>query len=185
MTSTRRARTLLPRGTVTFLFTDIEGSTRLWETQRTSMQKALARHDVLLRNVIEQHKGYLVKTTGDGACAAFESATDALEAAVAAQHAFDVEPWPDVARIRARMALHTGPAEYRDGDYYGPTVNRAARLLALGYGGQTLISGITRDLCRDFLPPDISLESLGEHTLKDIDRAEPVFEVRRSTSSRL
>lgn len=164
------------------MFTDIEGSTRLWDTQRTSMQKALARHDALLRKAIEQHQGFLIKTTGDGACAAFDSATNALEASVAAQRALRVEPWPDCVTIRVRMALHTGPAELRDGDYYGPTVNRVARLLALGHGGQTLMSAVTRDLCSDYLPHDVSLESLGEHALKDLDRRESVFEVRYSAS---
>jgi class 3 adenylate cyclase len=184
MTSSRRARSALPRGTVTFMFTDIEGSTRLWETQRASMQKALARHDALLRNSIERHHGHIIKTTGDGACAAFDSATDALEASVAAQQDLGTEPWPDPIRIRVRMALHTGPAEFRDGDYYGPTVNRVARLLALGHGGQTLVSEVTHDLCRDYLPVDVALASLGEHTLKDIDRPESVFEVRHAALSR-
>jgi TolB-like protein/class 3 adenylate cyclase/Tfp pilus assembly protein PilF len=167
------------------MFTDIEGSTRLWETQRAAMEKALKRHDVLLRKTIEQHKGHLVKTTGDGACAAFESATDALQASVAAQQALGIEQWPDPVRIRVRMALHTGPAEFRDGDYYGPTPNRAARLLALGNGGQTLVSAITEELCRDYLPPGVSLECLGEHTLKDIDRRESVFEVRHIALPRI
>src|SRR5262249_25423892 len=185
MTSSPRARSAFPRGTVTFMFTDIEGSTRLWETQRAAMEKALKRHDVLLRKTIEQHNGHLVKTTGDGACAAFESATDALQASVAAQQALGIEPWPDPVRIRVRMALHTGPAEFRDGDYYGPTVNRAARLLALGNGGQTLVSAITEELCRDYLPPGVSLECLGEHTLKDIDRRESVFEVRHIALPRI
>jgi class 3 adenylate cyclase len=95
------------------------------------MQKALARHDALLRQVIERHHGHVVKTTGDGAFAAFASVTDALEASIAAQQALGVESWPDAVRIRVRIALHSGPAEFRDGDYFGPTLNRAARLLAL------------------------------------------------------
>src|SRR5437660_1692424 len=109
MPAKRRADSRLPTGTVTFLFTDIEGSTRLWETQRTGMQKSLARHDTLLRQVIERHHGHVVKTTGDGALAAFASATDALEASVSAQQIIDAEPWPDAVRIRVRMALHSGP----------------------------------------------------------------------------
>jgi TolB-like protein/class 3 adenylate cyclase/Tfp pilus assembly protein PilF len=180
MPSSQSARAALPLGTVTFLFTDIEGSTRLWEKQRASMQTALARHDALLREVIEAHGGHLVKTTGDGALGAFESATDALNTAVAAQKAVSAERWPDPVRIRVRMSLHTGPAELRDGDYFGPTLNRLARLLALAHGGQTLMSAVTRDLCRDFLPPTVSIESLGEHALKDLDRHELVFEVRHS-----
>jgi TolB-like protein/class 3 adenylate cyclase/Tfp pilus assembly protein PilF len=180
MTSSHRARVALPRGTVTFLFTDIEGSTRLWETQHAAMRKALARHDALLRQAIERHEGHVVKTTGDGACAAFDAPVNALAASVAAQQALTAEVWPDPVRIRVRMSLHTGPAELRDGDYFGPTLNRLARLLALAHGGQTLMSAVTRDLCQDFLPPGVSLESLGEYALKDLDRAELVFEVRHS-----
>lgn len=177
MPEPHRAVTPLPTGTVTFLFTDIEGSTRLWEAHRAAMQLALARHDALLRQCIEGHGGHLVKSVGDGACAAFVSATDALEASVYAQQALDAEPWPDPVRIRVRMALHSGPAELRDGDYFGPTLNRVARLLALGRGGQTLVSAITYELCRDYLPANVLLRSLGEHTLKDLDRPEAVFEV--------
>ena len=177
MPQPHRAVTPLPTGTVTFLFTDIEGSTRLWEAHRAAMQLALARHDALLRQCIEGHGGHLVKSVGDGACAAFVSATDALEASVSAQQALDAEPWPDPVRIRVRMALHSGPAELRDGDYFGPTLNRVARLLALARGGQTLVSAITYELCRDYLPGNVLLRSLGEHTLKDLDRPEAVFEV--------
>src|SRR5208282_4172555 len=133
----------LPVGTVTFLFTDIVGSTTLWEAQREAMRISLAQHDALLRRCIEDHGGYVVKTTGDGFHAAFANVSDALEAAVAGQKALLAEPWPEAAAIRVRMALHSGAAELRDGDYYGPTVNRAARLAALGHGGQTLLSEIT------------------------------------------
>src|SRR5512143_2059738 len=106
MVSRHRKGPPLPTGTVTFLFTDIEGSTRLWETQRSAMQKALARHDALLRQMIERHHGHVVKTNGDGALAAFASATDALEASIAAQQALGAQPWPRPVRIRVRMALH-------------------------------------------------------------------------------
>ena len=138
MTATPRAAPLLPTGTVTFLFTDVEGSTRLWEAHRAAMQTALARHDALLRQCIEGHGGHVVKSVGDGVCAAFDSATDALEASIAAQQVLAAESWPEPVQIRVRMALHSGPAEMRDGDYFGPTLNRVARLLALGRGGQTL-----------------------------------------------
>src|ERR1700693_1717587 len=111
----------LPVGTVTFLFTDIVGSTTLWEAQRDAMRISLARHDALLRRCIEQHGGYVVKTTGDGFHAAFASASDAVEAAIAGKRALHAEPWAEAA-IRVRMALHSGAAELRDGDYYGPTV---------------------------------------------------------------
>ena len=167
----------LPVGTVTFLFTDIVGSTTLWELQREAMHVSLARHDALLRRCIEQHGGYVVKTTGDGFHAAFANATDAIEAAIAAQKALRAEPWAEAVAIRVRMALHTGAAELRDGDYYGPTVNRAARLAALGHGGQTLLSEITHNLCRDLAPPEMTFKLLGEHHLKGLTRREAVYEV--------
>jgi TolB-like protein/class 3 adenylate cyclase len=166
----------LPVGTVTFLFTDIVGSTTLWEAQREAMRVSLARHDALLRRCIEQHGGYVVKTTGDGFHAAFASASDAVEAAIAGQRALHAEPWAEAA-IRVRMALHSGAAELRDGDYYGPTVNRAARLAALGHGGQTLLSEITHELCRDLAPPGMTFKLLGEHSLRGLSRREAVYEV--------
>jgi len=167
----------LPVGTVTFLFTDIVGSTTLWELQREAMRLSLARHDALLRRCIEQHGGYVVKTTGDGFHAAFANASDAIEAAIAAQKALQAEPWSEAAAIRARMALHTGAADLREGDYYGPAVNRAARLAALGHGGQTLLSEVTHELCRDLVPPETTFRRLGEHHLKGLARPEAVFEV--------
>ena len=166
----------MPVGTVTFLFTDIVSSTTLWETQRDAMRTSLARHDALLRRCIEQHGGYVVKTMGDGFHAAFVDASDAIEAAIAAQKAFREERWSDAA-IRVRMAVHTGAAELRDGDYYGPTVNRAARLTALAHGGQTLLSETTHDLCRDLAPPETTFKWLGEHHLKGLARPEAVYEV--------
>ena len=129
-----------PSGTVTFLFTDIEGSTRLWQDQPQAMQVALARHDALLRQAVERHDGHLVKMTGDGVHAAFATAPDALAAALDAQRALQAEPWDPEAPISVRMGLHTGSAEEREGDYYGPVTNRAARLAAAGHGGQTLLS---------------------------------------------
>jgi len=167
----------LPSGTVTFLFTDIEGSTRLWATQHDAMRAALARHDALLRECIEAHGGHVFKTGGDAFYAAFATAVSAVEAALAAQRALRAERWPEQARIRVRMALHTGAAEIRDGDYFGPPLNHVARLLAVGHGGQTLVSEITHDLCRDRLPAGATLQSLGEHTLKDLTRRETVFQL--------
>src|SRR5262245_20166284 len=122
----------LPSGTVTFLFTDIEGSTKLWEQHPQAMRSALARHDSILRQAIESHNGYVFKTVGDAFCAAFRTAADALAAALAAQHALIGEAWGETGALRVRMALHTGAAEERDGDYFGPTLNRAARLLSAG-----------------------------------------------------
>ncbi len=178
MTSKQRSNApTLPSGTVTFLFTDIEGSTRLWETQREAMTAALARHDALLRQCIEERGGHIFKTAGDAFCAAFATASSAVEAALAAQRSFRTEVWPDQAAIRARMALHTGAAELRNGDYFGAPLNHAARLLAVGHGGQTLLSEITHDLCRDRLPAETTLKSLGEHKLKDLARRETVFQL--------
>ncbi|TMH62447.1 MAG: hypothetical protein E6H55_08255 [Betaproteobacteria bacterium] len=166
-----------PSGTVTFLFTDIEGSTRLWATQHDAMRSSLARHDALLRECIEAHGGHVFKTAGDAFCAAFATAPGAVAAALTAQRALRAERWPDQAAIRARMALHTGAAELREGDYFGPPLNHVARLLAVGHGGQTLVSEITHDLCRDRLPAGATLKSLGEHSLKDLGRRETVFQL--------
>ena len=166
-----------PSGTVTLLFTDIEGSTRLWEEQRAAMQVALPRHDALVRHCIVAHRGHVFKTGGDAFCAAFHTASDALAAALEAQRALHHERWPESARIRVRMAIHSGAAELRDGDYFGPPLNRVARLLAVGHGGQTLLSESTHDLCRDHLPPLAIAKPLGEHALKDLARKEAVFQL--------
>src|SRR4051812_15051608 len=112
-----------PTGTVTFLFTDIEGSTKRWEAQPAAMQAALARHDALLRGAIEAHAGYVFKTIGDPFCAPSPSPPQALAAALDAQRALHAEPWGEIGMIRVRMALHTGAAEERDADYFGPPVN--------------------------------------------------------------
>jgi len=167
----------LPSGMVTFLFTDIVGSTTLWEVQRDEMRVSLARHDALLRRCIVDGDGYVVKTTGDGFHAVFADASDAIEAVIAGQKAMHDEPWSQAAPIRVRMALHTGAAELRDGDYYGSTVNRAARLAAVGHGGQMLLSAVTHDLCCDRAPPGVTFKLLGEHKLRGLTRREAVYEV--------
>jgi TolB-like protein/class 3 adenylate cyclase/tetratricopeptide (TPR) repeat protein len=167
----------LPTGTVTLLFTDIEGSTQLWEAHAAAMRAALARHDALLRQCVEGHEGHIFKTGGDAFCAAFHTAPDAVAAALDAQRALGREPWPEGAKLRVRMALHTGAVELRDHDYFGAPVNRVARLLAAGHGGQTLLSESTHDLCRDHLPPLASVKALGSHGLKDLGRPESVFQL--------
>jgi class 3 adenylate cyclase len=129
------APTPLPSGTVTFLFTDIAGSTQLWEQHPQAMQQALARHDALLHASITAHGGAVVKSTGDGMHAVFARATDAVHGALAAQRALQAEPWDATGPLRVRIALHTGVAEQRAGDYFGPPLNRVARLLATGHGG--------------------------------------------------
>ena len=166
----------LPNGTVTLLFTDIEGSTRLWEAHAEAMRAALARHDTLLRHSIQAHRGHVFKTGGDAFCAAFPTASDAFAAALEAQRALHREPWPEAAKLRVRMALHSGAVEVRDGDYFGAPLNRVARLLATGHGGQTLLSEATHDLCRDHFPPLASVKALGSHGLKDLGRPETVFQ---------
>ena len=125
-----------PVGTVTFLFTDLEGSTRLWREHPDAMQPALARHDAILRDTIAAHDGHLVKATGDGAHAVFGNASDAVAAAITAQLALAAENWPLPEPLRVRMGIHSGTAEVRDGDYFGTTVNRAARLMGIAHGGQ-------------------------------------------------
>src|SRR5437763_2671395 len=167
----------LPAGTVTFLFTDIEGSTRLWEQHPETMPLALSRHNLLLREAIEAHGGHVFKTVGDQFCAAFAAAPEALAAALAAQQALQTELWPQTGPLRVRVALHTGTAQERDGDYFGPAVNRAARLLALGHGGQALLSQATFGLVRDALPEDAALRELGAHRLKDLQQPEQVFQL--------
>jgi predicted ATPase/class 3 adenylate cyclase len=168
-----------PAGTVTFLFTDIEGSTRLWEQYPEGMQRALSRHDDLIRAAIEGHGGNVIKTTGDGFHAAFETGLGGVAAALSAQETLRAAKWDELDShpVRVRMGLHTGEAEARAGDYYGPALNRAARLMAVGHGGQTLLSTTTADLVRDQLPDGASLRDLGEHRLKDLVRPEHVFQL--------
>jgi LuxR family maltose regulon positive regulatory protein len=162
---------------VTFLFTDIAGSTQLWEQHRAAMQTALVRHDILLRRAIHSHHGAVVKTVGDSVYAAFVRAPDALAAALTAQRALHQEAWELPSPLRVRMALHTGVAEPRDGDYFGPPLNRLARLLTLGHGGQILLSRATHDLVVDDLPPETSLRALGDYQLKELARPEPIFQL--------
>ena len=165
----------LPTGNVTFLFTDIEGSTRLWEADRVGMAQVLARHDVLLRATIEDHGGQVFKTVGDGFCAAFDTADGAVSAAVAIQGAVAAEDWRAPAALRVRCALHTGLAEQRDRDYFGPTLNRLARLLAHAVGGETLLTAATFEIVRDFLPANLDVEERGELALKDLARPERIY----------
>src|SRR5687768_2735974 len=160
----------LPSGTVTFLFTDIEGSTTRWEHQPEAMRVALARHDALVRAAIHEQGGHVVKTMGDAFHAAFARAPDAVAAALDAQRRLQAEPWGEIGPIRVRMVVHTGAAEERDGDYYGPPLNRAARLLGAGHGGQILLTDVAVGLVRDALPSGASLLDLGEHRLKDLIR---------------
>ncbi len=153
-----------PTGTVTFLFTDIEGSTGRWEADSAEMRDALAAHDAILRSAIEDHGGWLFKHTGDGVIAAFSSARRAVDAAIEAQRAL---------QLPVRMGLATGEAELRDGDYFGPTLNRAARVEAAGHGGQIVLAASTAGLV-----DGIDLLDLGEHRLRGLSGAQRLFQVR-------
>lgn len=166
-----------PSGTVTFLFTDVEGSTRQWEAHASAMAAALARHEVLLRGAVERHEGYVFKTVGDAVCASFRTPRAAALAALDAQAELDSEDWPSPVKIRVRMAIHTGICEERDGDYFGPAVNRVARLESVAHGRQILVSSAAAELLRSGLPKGIELADLGEHLLKDIERPERVFQL--------
>ena len=165
-----------PTGTVTFLFTDVEGSTWLWESHRNAMEPAMARHDALLREAIENADGYVFSTAGDAFSAAFSDALDAVAAAVSAQEAIAAEPW-DVGHLRVRMGIHTGVAHERDGDYFGPSVNRTARIMAAGHGGQILLGQATVDLLEGRLPQGFSIVSQGVHRLKDLGSPEHLHEL--------
>jgi predicted ATPase/class 3 adenylate cyclase len=166
-----------PSGTVTFLFTDIEGSTQRWDRDRPAMEAAVQRHDLIMRAAIETHRGHVFKTIGDAFCAAFERPEDAVAAIVAAQQRLATEDFSAVDGIRVRAAIHTGTADERDGDYYGPALNRIARLVSIGNGGQVLLSGVTSELVGDALPPEVSLLDCGDHRLKDLARPEHVFQL--------
>src|ERR671932_2295507 len=169
----------LPTGTVTFLFTDIAGSTALWEQHPDAARVALARHDALVEQIVAKHAGVVVRPRGEGDSrfAVFARATDAVAAAATLQQAFYAEPWPTPAPLRVRIALHTGEADLRDGDYYGTAVNRCARLRGVAHGGQTVLSQATYDLVREHPLTGIELRDLGEHRLKDLQQPEHIFQL--------
>ena len=154
----------LPSGTVTFLFTDIEGSTRMWEKEPDAMRSALALHDAVVHGAIAECRGRLVKSTGDGAFAAFEQPHDAVDAAVAAQIALAEAEWPAPLVLRSRIGVHSGQATEQDGDYFGPDVNRAARIMSAAHGGQIVCSAVVGEQVRD----RFALVDLGEHRLRDL-----------------
>src|SRR5262249_42729925 len=152
-----------PSGAVTFLFTDIEGSTQLWQKDRAGMETALARHHAILKTAIGNHAGYVFQIVGDAFCAAFATPAEALLAALAAQQALHPDAWGGVGPIRVRMALHPGrvqvpPADYTSGEYQsGIPLSRAARLLSAAHGGQVILSQVTAELVRDHLPAEVTL----------------------------
>jgi predicted ATPase/DNA-binding SARP family transcriptional activator len=172
----------LPEDTVTFLFADIEGGARLWEERADVMRLVVVRHDRFLRGAIASHRGRVLRNTGDTYCAAFETAAEALAAALAAQCSlYQLEPSAvggvsGLARA-VRIVLHAGAAEFRAGDYSGAALHRAERLLAVARGSQILLSATAQALVQDDLPPDVSLRDLGTHRLRDLQRPERVFQL--------
>ncbi len=169
----------LPTGTLTFLFTDVEGSTHLWELYPEAMRAAMARHDELIESSVAQSGGVIVRPRGEGDSrfAVFQHATDATTTAIAIQRKFSTESWPFPNPLQVRIALHTGQADLREGDYYGTAVNRCARLRSVAHGGQTLISQTTQLLVTDALPDGADLLDLGEHKLKDLKRSERIYQL--------
>jgi formylglycine-generating enzyme required for sulfatase activity/class 3 adenylate cyclase len=171
----------LPSGTVTFLFTDIERSTSLWEQFPEVMAVAIALHERLIREAIEQCDGVVFKSVGDAVYGAFSTPASALAAAVGAQRAIQAEDWPGLAAgfppLRVRMGVHSGSPLQRNGDYLGPALNRTARLTHAGHGGQVLLSLATEQMVRDHLPADVRLWDRGEHRLRDLRSSEHIFQV--------
>ncbi len=160
-----------------FLFTDIEGSTRLWADHRGEMGSALARHDELLSRAVEAAGGEVFKHMGDGMAAVFPSVPAAVDAAAEAQRGLGSEDWGTIRAVRVRMAIHAGEAEQRDRDWFGPALNRTARLMGIGHGGQVLLSGSAHELLSDELLPGCSFVDLGFHRLRDLSRSEHVWQL--------
>jgi predicted ATPase/class 3 adenylate cyclase len=167
----------LPRGTVTFLFTDIEGSTRLLARLRDEYGDVLEEHHRMVRAAVAAHDGHEVHTEGDAFFVAFARATDAIAAAVGAQRALVAHAWPEGVEVRVRMGVHTGAAEVRDDDYVGMDVHRAARICSAAHGGHVLVSSSTRELVAGELDAGIDLADVGEHRLKDLERPERLYQV--------
>jgi predicted ATPase/class 3 adenylate cyclase len=164
-----------PTGTVTFLFTDVEGSTVLWDRHPIAMRDALAEHDRRIRTAVDAHHGYVFTTAGDSFAVAFEHVRDALDAALDLQ--FSLSDLVGELELRVRSGIHTGEATVRDGDYFGPSVNRCARIASAGHGGQILISGSSSDLLGDDLPAGVELLDLGVHRLRDLAEPERILQV--------
>src|SRR5262245_25731106 len=164
----------LPAGTVTFLFTDLEGSTALLEAHPAAYRDAVARHHALLRGAVEGHGGAVFETVGDAVYAAFARPTDAVAAALAGQAALQQESWGATGPLRARMGLHTGEVERQGTHYFGAPLYRCARLTATAHGGQVVLSAAAAELVQDELAGG-RLRDLGAHRLKDLARPERVF----------
>ena len=169
----------LPTGLITYLFTDVQGSTPLWQQHPLEMREVMTRHDSLLTSAVEASGGTVVRPRGEGDSifAVFPRATDAVGAACDAQQLLLQETWAEGIAISVRMALHTGESELREHDYYGATVNRCARLRAIAHGGQVVVSQATAQLVQDAMPAGVSLRDMGSHRLKDMQRPEQVFQL--------
>src|SRR4029077_17026349 len=161
-----------PTGTIAFLFSDIEGSTKRWEEFPEALQGALRRHDAQMHADIGTLGGHVFKTIGDAFCAAFHRVPDAIAAALAAQRAVASETWSEIGGLPVRMAIHAGLADERDGDYFGPTVKRVARLLSVAHGGQIVLSGAAAGLIKGVPTARIDLRDLGLHRLRDLAQSE-------------
>ena len=166
-----------PSGTITFLFSDIEASTDRWEKNAEQMKIGFRRQEQIMRASMSEHGGYVYKMIGDAFQVAFDTALEALKAAVNAQRALQKESWGDLGSLKVRMALHTGVVEERGDDYVGPLLNRAARLMNAGHGGQVLVSQATYELLRDILPEGLLLRNLEAHRLKDLGRQEHIYQL--------
>jgi predicted ATPase/class 3 adenylate cyclase len=175
--SSRSPLPALPRGTITFLFTDIGRSVELWERDQEAMGAAVSRHDGILSQAIAAHGGYIFERPGDAFCAAFESATRGVAAALEAQLALLREDWAASGDLRVRMVLHTGPAQSREGNYYGPSLNRCGRLLAIAHPGQVLLSQATAELVWDEMPAEAAFRDLGSLSLRDLVRPQHVLQL--------
>lgn len=169
--------TPIPHGVVTFLFSDVEGSTRLLETHPGEIGRALARHHELLATAIRANSGVIFETVGDAVYAAFQHAPDAARAALAGQRSLKDHDWGPIPRLRVRMALHTGEVESRGAHYFGAPLFRCARLQSLAYGEQTVLSEASAALIRAAVPPDATLRDLGWQRLKDLDEPEHVYQL--------
>jgi predicted ATPase/class 3 adenylate cyclase len=169
--------TELPRGTVTFLFTDVEGSTGLLQRHQLAYPRAIALHHVILRGAVESGRGAVFETVGDAVYAAFARVEDAARAAADAQRGLADAAWPETGPLRVRMAIHVGDVELSEGHYFGPALYRCARLMALGHGGQVLLSAVAAGILADIGPRDMGVRDLGEHRLKDLLRAERVYQL--------
>lgn len=167
----------LPTGTVTFFFTDIEGSSSLWDADPVGMEQALALHNDIIEAALAEHSGHVIKTMGDGYMAVFADPSDSIRAAVAVQSGLSSAEWLDGGPPMVRIGIHTGLAEPIEGDYHGPDVNRSARIEAAGHGGQILVSAATKELASSCFGDELSAIDLGRHDLRGLERPEQIYQI--------